>query len=206
MFWFGREITMQKHKHEHSQSTRRSLENPREALIGAGLENGKTLLDLGTGSGYLALTAAEIMGKESKVYALDAHEESIKALSKEILDNDIRNVYAIKADAVKEIPLQKNMVDICLMSNVVHGFEANNEMDSVMKNINRVLVEEGKLIIIDFKKMDTGFGPPLDIRLNPDEVEDLVSPYGYILTSSFDAGQTHYGLVFKKTSLQDKFC
>jgi hypothetical protein len=89
---------------------------------------------------------------------------------------------------------------------VVHGFAANGEMDKVLKNINAVLKDDGELIIIDYKKVGAPDGPDLDIRLSPDEVENLVLPYGYLLTGSFDAGQSHYGVVFKKISLQDKFC
>lgn len=173
----------------------------------AGIRSGNTtMLDVGAGSGYLSIAAAEIMGSGSRVYTLDSHEESVKSLDKELAEKGIKNITTIKADAVSAIPLQRDIVDICLMSNVVHGFVANKEMDKVLKNINAVLKEDGKLIIIDFQKKDTPVGPPLDIRLNPDEVENIVEPYGYVKTGSFDAGQSHYVVVFKKICLQDKFC
>lgn len=194
-------------KHEHSGGTRSAFENPKAILAMAGIKSGNTImLDVGAGSGYLSVAAAEIMGNSSKVYAIDSHEGSVKALEKELAGRKINNVTAIKADAVNKIPLERDSLDICLMSNVVHGFVANDEMDKVLKNINAVLKDDGRLIIIDFKKKETPVGPPLDIRLNPDEVENIVEPYGYVLTNSFDAGQSHYGLVFKKICLQDKFC
>jgi ubiquinone/menaquinone biosynthesis C-methylase UbiE len=194
-------------KHEHSGGTRRAFENPKEILAMAGITSGNTvMLDVGAGSGYLSIAAAEIMGSGSKVYAIDSHEGSVKALEKEIAEKGLKNVTVITADALNGIPLQRDTVDICLMSNVVHGFVANGEMNKVLKNINAVLKDDGKLIIIDFKKVETPVGPPLDIRLNPDEVANLVLSYGYTLKGNFDAGQSHYGLVFKKICLQDKFC
>ncbi len=72
-------------RHEHSGNPRKTLENPKEVLVKAGLEKGAfTLLDIGTGSGYLSLTAAEIMGNISTVYALDIYEKSILSLAEEI--------------------------------------------------------------------------------------------------------------------------
>jgi len=173
----------------------------------AGIKSGDmVMLDIGAGSGYLSIAGAEIMGSGSKVFAIDSYEGSVKTLEKELTEKGIKNVTAINADAVNQIPLQRDLVDICLMSNVVHGFAANGEMDRVLKNINAVLKDEGKLIIIDFKKIETPIGPPLDIRLDPDEIEDMVSPYGYALNGNFNAGASHYGIVFKKVSLQDKSC
>ena len=47
------------------------------------------------------------------------------------------------------------------MSNVVHGFVANEEMDKVLKNINAVLKDDGKLIIIDYLPIPiVAFGAP----------------------------------------------
>ena len=127
-------------KHEHSGGARKSFEDPYNVLVKAGLQKGNSvLIDIGTGSGYLALAAAEIMGSGSMVYALDSYEESIKSLDKEL---SLTNVKALIADAVNKIPLQRDSADICLMSNVAHGFAANGEMDGLMKNINTVLKDE----------------------------------------------------------------
>ena len=201
---------MNEKKHEHSGKARKSFTKPKKILMKAGVKEGAfTMIDIGSGTGYLSLAAAEIMGNGSKVYALDSYGESVASLEKELADKGIENVSAIKADAVNEIPLQKDTVDICLMSNVVHGFSANGEMEKVLKNINKVIKEDGRLIVIDFKKgisLLALFGPPQSIRLNPEEVESIVSPYGFALEGSFNIGFMHYGIIFKKVSLQDKFC
>jgi precorrin-6B methylase 2 len=68
-------------KHEHAGFGRRSFSDPDAVLIKAGLQQGNAvLLDVGTGTGYLALAAAAIMGAGSKIYALDSHEGSITSL------------------------------------------------------------------------------------------------------------------------------
>jgi hypothetical protein len=72
--------------------------------------------------------------------------------------------------------------------------------------LNSVLKDNGKLIIIDFNKNDTSFGPPLEIRVVPDQLEDILEPYGYSLVNSFDIGVNQYCAVFTKTCLQSKWC
>ena len=193
-------------KHEHSGAARKHFENPGRILLDAGLKHGDIFLDVGTGSGYIAVAAAEIVGNTAKVYALDIYDQSIAALNKDILDKGIKNLVTMRFDAMEKIPVASSTIDVCLMSNVIHGFVANNELDTVMKNINRVLNEDGKIIAIDFKKIDTGFGPPLEIRLSKEDMVEKLAQYGYKLEKNFEVGSNHYCLVFQRVSLQDKFC
>jgi ubiquinone/menaquinone biosynthesis C-methylase UbiE len=172
----------------------------------AGVEKGNSLLDIGTGTGYLSIAASEIVGVGGTIYALDIYQASIDALNQELSSKGIANVKPILADAVKVISIARNTIDICLMSNVLHGFVANEEIDMVLKNISEVLKEDGKLIIIDFKKAETLFGPPISVKLSVEEVENIVSAYGYVLNKEFTVGENHYGVVLNKVSLQNKFC
>jgi ubiquinone/menaquinone biosynthesis C-methylase UbiE len=193
-------------KHEHSGCIKKTFENPKELLLLAGVEKGNSLLDIGTGTGYLSIAASEIVGVGGTIYALDIYQASIDALNQELSSKGIANVKPILADAVKVISIARNTIDICLMSNVLHGFVANEEIDMVLKNISEVLKEDGKLIIIDFKKAETLFGPPISVKLSVEEVENIVSAYGYVLNKEFTVGENHYGVVLNKVSLQNKFC
>jgi len=182
------------------------LENPQQALREAGLAPGGVLLDIGTGTGYLAIAAAEIMGTGSTVYALDKYAPSIAALRQDSAAHDLKNIVAIIADAAIKIPVPRHTVDLCLMSNVVHGFSANAELDATLKQINAVLKEEGRIIVFEFKKIDNGFGPPISIKMSPQEVVDSMQPYGYALLKQFDVSAIQYGVVLQRISLQEKHC
>lgn len=72
----------------------------------------------------------------------------------------------------------------------------------LLRNLNNVLKDDGKLIVIDFNKKDTSFGPPSEIRVDPDEVQNILEPYGYSLINSFEIGVNQYCAVFRKRSLQ----
>ena len=84
------------------------------------------------------------------------------------------------------------------MSNVLHGLVANGEEDSTFREISRVTVKSGRLAIVEFKKQESPHGPPLSIRLNPDEVDALVKSYGFSKESVCEVGPNHYVITFRK--------
>ena len=95
-------------KHEHSGCTIKTFDNPKEILILAGIEKSNSMLDVGTGSGYLSLWASEIVGSDAIIYALDSHEASIEALKQELTDKGITNIKPVLADVVQGIPLYRH--------------------------------------------------------------------------------------------------
>lgn len=183
-------------KHQHSGLPPKKFRNPDKILTSAGIKEGDTLLDLGSGQGYLSIVASKIVGENGRVFALDIFDKSIDKLNKTISKKNISNVEPVLADCTKEIPLPEETVDVCLMSNVMHGFVENNELKAVMKNVMSVLKKQCAIVVIDFKKIRTLFGPPLSIRLSPEDVEKILYPYGFSMKKQFDASHSHYVAVF----------
>ncbi len=50
----------------------------------------------------------------------------------------------------------------------------------------------GKLYILEFKKVEDGPGPPLSVRLSPEETEKVVAPFGFVKDRVIDLGPFHY--------------
>ncbi len=61
-----------------------------------------------------------------------------------------------------------------------------------MNEIARVLKPGGRLCIIEFKKVEDGPGPPLSVRLSPEETEEVVAPLGFVKDRVTDVGPFHY--------------
>ena len=53
-------------------------------------------------------------------------------------------------------------------------------------------------MIIDWKKMQMDFGPPVEERLTPDEIISICKDNGFELKEESDAGPYNYLLVFEK--------
>lgn len=54
----------------------------------------------------------------------------------------------------------------------------------------------GTFAVLEFKKIDGPPGPPKAIRLAPEEVERLVSPFGFKPEKTIECGDYHYVSLF----------
>ncbi len=48
---------------------------------------------------------------------------------------------------------------------------------------------------MEFNKMEMPMGPPLSIRLSPEQVEELIVKYGFRKDKVIEAGPYHYQMV-----------
>lgn len=78
------------------------------------------------------------------------------------------------------------------MANVLHGFVENDETENVMKEISRVIKPEGIFAVVEFKKMEGIPGPPMDVRLAAQDVEDILAHYGFEAMLTSEVGLLHY--------------
>ena len=53
-------------------------------------------------------------------------------------------------------------------------------------------------MVIEWQKAGAPLGPPPSLRISPEEIEKLMIEAGFTKERGFDAGQWHYGIVFKK--------
>jgi ubiquinone/menaquinone biosynthesis C-methylase UbiE len=138
-----------------------------------------------------------MVGSEGKVYAADISEARIASLLRAAQERGLDQIEAFVADVTHRTPLQSNTIDVCLMANVFHGFVENGVPRGELGEIKRVLRFEGVLAILDFRKdVDRPPGPPLDRRVDAEELERMISQYGFRAQSSAVVGDYHYLSIF----------
>ncbi|MGD8883707.1 MAG: methyltransferase domain-containing protein [Desulfobacterales bacterium] len=163
------------------------------------LKKGLTFLDVACGWGYYSLAAADIVGKDGQVYAVDLWEEGILSLRKEAVSKGIQNLAAFVSDVSQNIPIENDCVDVCLMATVLHDFVGDQVDRQAMKEVVRVMKPEGRLVIVEYKKTDGPPGPPKPVRLSPQEVDTLVSAHGFRQKHFTEIGVNHYLQIFKRS-------
>jgi len=147
--------------------------------------------DLGCGTGFFSIPAAR---RIKKVFALDIAQEMLDILRDKIKKEKITNIEVILSGE-SSIPLSDKSLDILLMVNVFHELE---DKVSLLKEVQRVLTMNGRLIIIDWKKMEMDFGPPLKERLDEKEVIDTCFGNGFMLLERSNIGPYNYLLIFER--------
>jgi ubiquinone/menaquinone biosynthesis C-methylase UbiE len=183
--------------HHHAGKSSKAYLNAERVLQETGLKSGDKFLDVGCGEGYFSIAASKIVGNKGKVYALDSYEKSIAVLKEQIHRDNIRNIEAIVADVTRKMPLPDATVDMCLMANVVHGFLANGEVPSVMAETARVMKAGSTLAVVEFQKIAGPPGPPISIRMTPEELDGLISGYGFEKNKVVEVGPFHYAAMFR---------
>lgn len=162
------------------------------------LQRGMTFLDVACGYGYYSIAAAKYVGAAGIVYAIDLWQEGLEHLSNHINENDIHNIEVFLADVTNRIPLESASADICLLATVLHDFILEKTEDGVLKEIHRILKPSGKFAVIEFKKIASKPGPPIEIRITPEQVEQKVAHYGFQFLKSVAIGGFNFLSLFEK--------
>jgi ubiquinone/menaquinone biosynthesis C-methylase UbiE len=165
-----------------------------------GLKKGTLFLDVACGRGNYSLAASEIIGKDGQIYAVDLWEEGILSLKNEAASKGIQNVATFVSDVSKNIPVENGSVDVCLLATVLHDFVGDKVDRGVMREIVRVIKPNGVLAIVEFYKKEGPPGPPKPVRLSPQEVDKIVSGYGFKQDRLTEIGPDNYMQIFNNTA------
>ncbi len=191
--------TMEKSgKHFHHGRSSKEILDPSRVLNVIRLQKGEIFLDAGSGDGYMSIAASSIVGEEGKVYAVDIYEESMTILKEKIKNKNITNIKPVIADITRKIPVDDETIDKCYMANVLHGFVQNDELDAVMKEINRIIKPCGSFNVVEFKKIENTPGPPINVRITSQEVEEILVNYDLSVERVEEVGKYHYAVIAVK--------
>jgi ubiquinone/menaquinone biosynthesis C-methylase UbiE len=164
------------------------------------LQNGIAFLDVACGRGAYCLAASQIVGENGNIFAVDLWEEGIEFLRAAAEEKGIGNINAFVSNAGEHIPVADHSIDVCLMATVLHDFVEDQIEKEVLDEIVRVIKPSGILSIMEFMKIDGPPGPPRRIRLSPEQVDDMLAPYGFTRELFADVGPYNYLMRFKKAS------
>ena len=184
--------------HHHAGRSSADFLDARRVLRELGLSEGQVVLDAGSGSGHFSKAASNLVGPGGTVWALDADQPSLDRLIRDIFTSGLRNIRPLLSDLTETLPVKTGSVDLCLLVNVLHGLAWDKTASRALDEIARVLKPGGRLAVVEFKKQEMEFGPPLEVRLEPEDVERLAAPAGLRKERSFEAGTYSYAVVFRK--------
>ena len=117
--------------------------NPYKLLNAAGLKPGQKVLEVGCGPGFFTIPAAKIVGEKGKVYALDVNPVAVETVRRKIMENNLKNVKIMLADA-SETGLPDESIDVAFLFGVIHALK---DVAAVMREMHRILKVKGILSV-----------------------------------------------------------
>ncbi len=102
-----------------------------------------TLMDLGTGNGYLARFAAPYV---KNVLAVDISAEMLKELRKKARGEGLKNIETVESDGC-EVPVPDGSADLICANMYLHHIE---EPESAIGEMRRILKMKGMVFLADF--------------------------------------------------------
>jgi len=168
---------------------RRSYLDARTILRGFGIAAGMRIADVGAGTGFFALPAAELVGPGGHVYAADLSSEMLEDLQGKMEERRVSNVTPVRSTEDR-IPLDDGSVDFAFLACVLHELDG----PGTLLECRRILKPHGRLGVVDWKKVEMEYGPPKEHRLDEDQARSILADSGFEPTRAFEAGPYHYAI------------
>jgi ubiquinone/menaquinone biosynthesis C-methylase UbiE len=173
------------------EKTRRSWYNPESIL--QDLHPGMVFMDIGCSDGFFSILAAKKVGANGKVYAVDIDASAIEKLKQKAKSEGLKNVTA-RVGMAEDTVFCNQCADFVFYSMDLHDF---NNPAKVLQNAKQLIKPDGRVIDLDWKKIDMPFGPPVSIRFSEEQASGLMRSTGFTVADISDAGPYHYVLTAK---------
>ena len=112
------------------------------------LKSGNKVLDLGTGSGYVAFALAEKF-KNSNIFGLDIVNNTIKRNNEIVKEEQISNINFIAYDGIT-IPFEKDSFDSVVTRYALHHFpnieNTIKQLETIVKHMDKFLYQIQRLM------------------------------------------------------------
>lgn len=174
-----------------------SFFSPEKVVMELGLNEGMIIADFGSGAGHFIVPLGQKVGKDGEIFAIDIQESALDNVRAKAKSAGLENVETIRADleVLGGTGILDNSLDVVLISNTL--FQSNKKSE-ILREAKRVLKEQGVLVVIEWKKGGGGFGPPDELRTDGETMKSLVANEGLVFERDIDAGQFHFGAIFRK--------
>tara|TARA_B100000745_G_scaffold200189_1_gene132050 strand:+ start:1708 stop:2505 length:798 start_codon:yes stop_codon:yes gene_type:complete len=176
-----------------------AFSEPKKNVKRLGFQEGMKVADFGSGSGEYTLALVDVVGQSGVVYSVDIQKNLLTRTQNAAVEKGYENIEIVWGDieSVDGVKLKDELLDGVLLSNTL--FQVDNKIHTI-KEAYRVLKPGGILAIIDWNESYGGIGPPQQSILTSAEANLICNDNGFIAKGTFDAGEHHYGLLFKKAA------
>jgi len=169
--------------------------NPEQNVAYLTLQEGMSVADLGAGTGLYSKAASKRVGRTGHVYAVEVQKDMVKKLESDIKEWGLTNIDCIWGNVEKlgGTKIADRSIDVVIMSNIL--FQVDDKLGFI-DEAKRILKENGRILLIDWKDSFSGMGPALDHVVTEAKAEELFTKRGLKQVETISVPDHHYGIIF----------
>lgn len=172
---------------------------PEIVLNTLSITEGMQVADLGCGAGFFTIPAARLVGEKGTVYAVDIQKEPLSEIQSKAKLEGLLNIKTVWADLEnpEAMPIPADSINVVILKSVL--FQTKDKVATLM-TAKRLIKpgKKGQILVIDWKKQETPFGPGVADRVSEDEIEKCAEQAGLKMRGLVTTDQYHFGLLFVK--------
>jgi ubiquinone/menaquinone biosynthesis C-methylase UbiE len=162
------------------------FQDPYHNVIEFGFIPGNTVVDLGAGAGFYTAALSRVVGSTGTVVAVDIQEEPLIRLKRTALEEGKSNIEVLVGDIEEDhgTRLKNGAADGAVFS---HTLSKLPNKQRAIQEAKRIVRPGGRVCVVEWRN-----------KANKVNEKELFEAAGLTFEREFDAGDGHYGLIFKK--------
>lgn len=169
----------------------KSIVNPYRVMGQLNIEEGSTVLEMGSPVGYFATALIRQVGGNGHVIVAGPNEESLEKLATECANYPTMSVTTL-AKVLSHDAAASQSVDVAILTNL---FSSSSNPDTFCMGLNHYLKSDGRVIVIDWDP-ETNAGPDKTLRTSKEDAVKVLLGCGLKFERALQIPGYHYGLVF----------
>ncbi len=118
--------------------------NASKMLSEVGIGEGQSVLDFGCGSGTYSIPAAELVGRNGRIHALDVSRGALEKLSIKAEKEGLDNIVTLLSSGNVDIPIDNETLNHVLLIDVLQEI---SDKKTLLEEIHRILKPEGRMTV-----------------------------------------------------------
>lgn len=155
---------------------------------------GDVALDIGAGTGYVALPLARTVGPRGRVLAVDRSPRMLAELDERSRRRGVPWVYPVGASA-GALPFVDATVNLAVSMNVHHEVP---DPAVALSEVHRVLRPGGRFVLVDWAPGPSPTGPPQQHRIARKDIEAGLAEAGFVDVAVREPYKYHHVLEANK--------
>ncbi len=156
------------------------------------LETADIFVDIGAGTDFFSIPFVKYT-RNGKLFACDISDIMIEWLKQNVCPA-YPNIIPLRMEE-SCVPLENRIADLVYMINLHHELD---RPDKMLKESFRLLKDNGKIFIVDWKKEEMPEGPSIHIRCLPEDVKSQIISVGFKNVAIYNQMSKHFLVIAEK--------